>query len=62
MTPADVLRIISGACEAARLMAFAGLGERFPGEPEAALVRRYVELTAGRALARQAYGEDARQP
>ena len=58
LTPAEVVQIVSGACDAARLLAFAGLRERFPGEPDAALLRRYVELTAGPALARQAYGDD----
>ena len=47
--------MITGACQAARAFAFAGLRARHPEASERKLIALYVELTAGPELARLAY-------
>ena len=48
-------QVITGACQAARAFAFAGLRARHPEASERKLIALYVELTAGPELARLAY-------
>lgn len=55
MSSLERAQVITGACQAARAFAFAGLRQRHPEATDRTLVALYVELTAGPELARQAY-------
>jgi len=55
MSSLERAQVITGAYQAARAFAFAGLRARHPEASERKLVALYVELTAGSDLARQAY-------
>ena len=55
MSSLERAQVITGACQAARAFAFAGLRARHPDASDRKLVALYVELTAGPELARRAY-------
>jgi hypothetical protein len=51
----ELAQLISGASQALRTLAFAGLRARYPGIPDAELVPRFAMLTLGPRLARRVY-------
>jgi hypothetical protein len=55
-TPARKIEMVESANRTARMLAMAGLRERFPGESEARLRRRLADLWFGPELAAKAYG------
>jgi hypothetical protein len=55
-SPARKIEMVLSANRTARLLALAGLRERFPHESEARLRRRLADLWLGSDLAEKAYG------
>ena len=55
-SPARKMEMVESANRTARMLAMAGLRERFPGESEARLRRRLADLLLGPELAAKAYG------
>ena len=55
-SPARKMEMVLSANRSARMLAMAGLRERFPQESEARLRRRLADLWLGPDLAEKAYG------
>ena len=55
-TPARKMEMVLSANRTARMLALAGLRERFPNDSEAKLRRRLADLWLGPELATKAYG------
>jgi hypothetical protein len=55
-SPARKMEMVLSANRSARMLAMAGLRERFPQESEARLRRRLADLWLGPDLAERAYG------
>ena len=55
-TPARKMEMVLSANRTARMLALAGLRERFPRDSEARLRRRLADLWLGQELAAKAYG------
>ena len=55
-SPARKMEMVESANRTARMLAMAGLRERFPQESEARLRRRLADLWLGAELAAKAYG------
>ena len=57
MSTVELAQLVTGACRAARAVAYAGLRSRYPGASDHELLVRYAALTLGVPLARRAYPE-----
>lgn len=55
-SPAEKMEMLAGLNASARLLALAGLRQRYPQQGEAGLERRLAELLIGEELARKIYG------
>lgn len=55
-TPARKMEMVLSANRTARMLALAGLRERFPNDSEAKLRRRLADIWLGPELAAKAYG------
>jgi hypothetical protein len=56
-SPAEKLEMLANLNAAARLLAIAGLHQRYPQQGEAELERMLAELLLGEELAKKVYGE-----
>lgn len=56
MSPARKLELVEDANHTARLLALAGLRDRYPDDPPERLHRRLFDLVLGPELAERAYG------
>ena len=59
MSTVERLALVNGASRAARVLALAGLRERYPHASDLELVARLARLTLGEALAIEVYPEFA---